>query len=489
MIPGISVWGTFVFIIILSIFQPIWAIYFIIVFDLYWLVRISYLLSFTFMGYLRFKKDVRVDWLTRCKSLIIWEEMYHLIFIPTFQEPLEVLHEVLEGICKSNYPLKKFIVVLGGEEADKGNFSSYARSLVGEYHGKFSEMLVTVHPAHLVGEIPGKGSNLAWAGRQAQNFIDSKNIPYEHVIVTSLDADTVVHPQYFSYLTYRYLTHPAPTRTSFQPIPLFNNNVWETHAFSRVISYSTTFWLMAEQLRPERLSTFSSHSMSFTALVDVGFWQSDIVTEDSRIGLQGIMHYDGEYQIEPMYIPLSMDIVSGKTIWQTIKSQYKQQRRWAYGIENFPWMVWNFGSNKQIPFMKKFRYIFNQLEGVYSWATAPIVIFIVGRLPLWMANRGIDLPAVTQNVPLILKWLMTASTIGILLSAILGATLLPPRPRNATKWKYLMMVLQWAFLPFTLILFGSVPATDAVTRLMLGKYLGFEVTKKMRKNSAVPGEG
>jgi hypothetical protein len=253
----------------------------------------------------------------------------------------------------------------------------------------------------------------------------------------------------------------------------------------RVVAMSTTYWLMTEQMRPERLFTFSSHSMPFKALVDVGFWQSDIVTEDSRIFIQGLIEYDGNYRVVPMFMPLSMDTVMSHTLWGSLKNQYKQQRRWAYGIENFPFMVWNFLGNKKIPFLKKFRYLFNQLEGSYSWATAPILIFILGRLPIAVANaRGIT-SSLAVSTPHILSILMTMSMIGLVASALISLTLLPPRPASVSRWQWPVMFLQWIIFPVTMVVFGSIPAIEALTRLMIGKYLGFNVTEKFRHPVAV----
>lgn len=481
MIPGLLVWTTLLGALVLSFVAPLWAIYFIIVFDLYWFFRIMYLILFMVISYRRYRKTVRVDWLAKVRQLPHWQQYYHLVFYPTYKESYEVLGDAFEALVRNRYPLDRFIVVLAGEERDREHFSRIAARLEAAYGRRFFKFLVTMHPQDIVGEIAGKGSNIAWAGRRARELIDELKIPYENVIVSSFDVDTCVHPHYFCYLTYCYATHPNPTRVSWQPLAIFNNNVWASPSITRVISYSTTFWLMSEQSRPERMFTFSSHSMSFRALVDVGFWQSDIVTEDSRIAMQGVMEYDGDYTVEPLYIPVSMDVVLGKTFWQTLKSQYVQQRRWAYGVENFPYMVWNFGRNRKIPFVKKFRYIFNQTEGVYSWATAPILILIFGRLPIWVINHQLSAPIASQIAPHILQIMMTLAMVGLLVQATLGVTLLPPKPKQASNWRLLIMFFQWVFLPVTLILFGSVPAIDAQTRLMLGKYLGFHVTEKVRR--------
>jgi hypothetical protein len=71
--------------------------------------------------------------------------------------------------------------------------------------------------------------------------------------------------------------------------------------------------------------------------------------------------------------------------------------------------------------------------------------------------------------------------IGMCVSAILFLFLLPPRPKKQSPFKFVVMLLQWVLLPVSLILFGSIPAVEAQTRLMFGKYLGFWVTEKARK--------
>lgn len=481
MIPGFFVWATFISAIALSFIKPIWVIYFIIIYDLIFLARVIYLQVYLVISFKRFKKAETINWLELVQKNPRWEDIYHLIMLPTYQEGMEVLRTTFESLCRSNYPKQKFIVVFATEEKDKERARENAAIIQREYGNKFFKLLVTEHPSGVPGELPGKGANTAYAGRKAKEFIDDLKLPYENVIVSSFDIDTCVHREYFGYLTNAYLNHPDPTHTSFQPVPLFNNNIWDSPALMRVVANGTTFWLMTEQLRPERLFTFSSHSMSFKALVDVDFWQNDIVTEDSRIFLQCFLEYDGNYKVTPMYIPVSMDTVLGGSLWESLKNQYKQQRRWAWGVEHLPYMIWFFRKNKKIPWSKKFRYIWNLGEGMYSWAVAPILIFLLGRLPLFVASFKQETSAVAQNAPYVLQMLMIAAMVGLILMAAFSTFLLPKRPRQVKKTKIIEMVLQWVLFPFTMVAFGSIPAIDAQTRLMLGKYLGFQVTKKVRK--------
>lgn len=490
-LPGAMIWVTFLFILILSFFKPLWAIIFVILFDFYWLLKVLYTLIWLIISWLRYKKTIIINWFEKLKNLKAedcvnnlesknWNDYYHLIIFPTLKEPFEIIDNTFRALTEVEYDVKKFIVILTGEEIDQKNYLSIAARIEEKYKNFFFHFSAIVHKM-MPGDLQGKGSNVHWAGKRAKEIIDGLGINYENVIVSNFDVDTCVHPQYYAYLTYKFLTNQAPLKHSYQPVSLYNNNIWESPFLIRIVHNSTTFWLMTELSRPERLITFASHSMPFKALVDVGFWQRDMVSEDSRISWQCISKYDGQYAVEPMYIPISMDTTYSGKIWQSLKGQYKQHRRWAYGMENFPYIMCNIWRNKKIKLNKRFMYFFRQLEGGYSWATAPVIIFLLGLLPLYFANPDDKSTVLAQNAPVILQYLMNCAMIGLVVSAILSTIILPPRPKDSPAWTYFIMLLQWLAFPICMIIFGSIPATDAQTRLMFGKHMGFNVTLKGRK--------
>jgi hypothetical protein len=346
-----------------------------------------------------------------------------------------------------------------------------------KYHHQFGGFVCTVHPKGLPGEIPGKGSNMRWMGQRLKEYIDERGLPYSDIVVNAFDVDTLAHPQYFAALGYTYLTVPNPERSSYQPVTVFSNNIWTAPAPVRISAFGTTFWLLSELTRPERMWTFSSHSMPWQMLVDVDFWEPGLVSEDSRIFMQAYLRYNGEYRVTPIYLPAAMDAVASESYGESLRDLYKQQRRWAWGVEHIPYMMREFPKHPQLNVWSKRKYLFNHIEGMLTWSCAPLIIFILGYIPFLTIGEAAS--PLVANAPFALEWMMRISTLGLFTTGGLSFLLLPPRPAHLPRTSWLVMVGQWLLLPVSTILFGSFPAIDAQTRLMLGKYLGFNVTKKV----------
>lgn len=484
-LPGALIIFTFVFLLLFTFINPIFVIYFIIVYDILWLFKVVYMELHLLASWNKFKKTIAIDWFAKLKNEKPdeWSNVYHLVLLPTFREPIEVVRDSLDKLCSTNYDLSKMIIVLAGEGAEEEDFLLRAKEIEKQYSGKFLRFAYTVHYIQ-EGEIQGKGSNCHSAGKFIKNLIDEEfpNIPYESIIVSNFDVDTIVHEQYFAHVSYLHLTIENPTRTSYQPLAIFNNNFWEATSVNRLVARGTTFWLLSDFMKTDKLFTFSSHSMNFKALVDVGFWQNDVVSEDSRIGLQCINYYNGDYKILPVYIPVSMDVADDDNFFKSCRNQYKQQRRWAYGMENFPYLMTTWLKNKKMPFLIKFEYIYSQLEGGFTWATAPIIMFFFGFVPLLIVNiTDLSQTIIVRNAPFILQNVMRIGMIGMITTAVISFFLLPKKKQKTKFYEYIILFAEWMLLPVVTIVFGSFPAIDAYMRLMLGKYMGFWVTPKSRK--------
>ena len=479
--PGALAWATLLGMAAASYFLPVWAAFFIIIFDLYWLIKTIFLSLHLRANAKRMKENLQLDWDARLADLK-WEHLWHLVILPMSHEHLAVVEGTIRAILKSSWPKERMILVLPYEERYREHGEKIAEKIKEEFGEKFPNFLITMHPKNISGEIPGKGANESWAASEAKKvFIDPKNIPYEDILVSSFDVDTQIYPKYFEVLAWNFLTAKNPTMSSYQPVPVYNNNIWDAPALSRVIATSGTFWQMMQQERPERLTTFSSHSMSFKTLIDLDFWQTDMVSEDSRIFWNSLLYYDGAYASIPLSYPVSMDANLAETFWRTVKNVYRQQRRWAWGVENFPYTAFGFIKNKKIPLRTKAYYVFNMVEGYWSWSTNAILIFALGWLPIILGGREFNNLVLAYNLPTITRTIMTFAMVGLVTSAIISMQLLPPRPPHYGKLRTMSMVLQWILVPFTIIVFGAIPALDAQTRLMLGKYMGFWITPKHRK--------
>lgn len=483
-LPGFLTWATFIAAVVLAFYHPIWLAIFVIIFDLFWTIKAIFIAAHLISGYYEHKKCLAIDWFLEMQKKKNWQEIYHVVILPTYNEGLEIIKPSMEALVDSKYPKDKMMVVVTFEErAGEESVNRRREALQREFGDKFFVFLTTVHPDGIIGEARVKGANITWAAKKIKQIIDEKKIKYENVIISTFDCDSRPHPQYLAALACAYLDNPAPTRSSYQPLPMFFNNIWETTPISRVIITGSAFWNMIQAIRPERIVTYTSHSMSFKAIVEVNYWPVDMTSDDSIIFWKCFICFGGNYSIKPIFLPIYMDAVEAETAWQTLVNQYKQYRRWAYGAENTAIIVRGFLKDKITPLTEKIIRIASEIYGRHSWATSSVIIAVFGWLPFIFGGAGFKNSVLAFNFPTTLRTLMLVAMSGLFVSALLSVLIVPPHPKLKGKIGHIRLMLEWLLLPLVAVPMGTLPAIDAQTRLMLGKYMEFWVTPKMRKNN------
>lgn len=479
--PGAASWITIIGVLLLSNYAPFAAAYLIIGFAIYWVLKTAFLSYHLRYNWKRLRHHLSLNWQQMIERFE-YGHMYQMVVLPFYEEPEEIVNATIESLAKVRYDKKSIIVVLASEERAGQDAQQVAKAMQDKWGDTFGSFLITVHPKDVPGEMAGKGSNASYAAEQARVLIlEPHGIRYNHVLVSIFDIDTVLYHDYFNCLIWHFMTAARPLKTSYQPIPIFNNNIWEASAIARVVAMSSTFWEMIQQERPERMATFSSHSLSFQALYEVGYWQVNMVNEDSRIFWNLLMANEGEYDVVPLSYPVSMDANAASTLWKTVKNIYLQHRRWTYGVENFAYILYHFSKNKKISLRRRIVIGFQQAEGYWALVTNPIMLFILGWAPIFLGTPEFHQTVLSYNLPIMVRDLLILAMFGLVVSSIISLTMLPPRPEGKTRFLYLVLAFQWILVPVTMVVFSALPGLDAQTRLMLGKYMGFWVTPKSRK--------
>jgi len=421
------------------------------------------------------------------ESLLIRElkgHFLHLVIVPLIKESAEGVEPGIRSYAEGKFPAEQILVVLALEERASTVIREGVRRLKKKFGDTFREFEVVMHPSNLSGEARVKGANVTYAAKQMREYFKNHDIDLGRVIVSCFDADTVVSPNYFACLTYNFMVCPKRYRASFQPIPVYHNNIWEVPGFARVLEIGASFFQLTEATQPEKLVTFSSHSMSFKALDEIGYWPVDMISDDSAIFWKAFLHYDGDYRTVPLYATLSMDVADAGSWWKTTLNIYRQKRRWAWGVENFPIVMRGFMKSK-IDFTKKITLGFKLFEIHVAWATWPIILAVVGWLPGHFAGREFENSVLYYTAPRITEIIFNLASVSLVVSIILSYCLLPKRKIKVSLFHKIAHALEWLCIPLVAIFLSAIPALDAQTRLMMGKRMEFWVTDKRRQRPGV----
>ncbi|HEX2883980.1 MAG TPA: hypothetical protein VHQ42_05345, partial [Candidatus Limnocylindria bacterium] len=404
------------------------------------------------------------------------DEIIHLALIPTYTEPLDKLRHTVRALADAAWPTERKICAIITRETDEQGIANVA-ALRAEFGHAFAEFIHILDPLE-PGIVVGKSSAMAWGGRYLyRTLVRERGMDPRRIIVTDLDADYRVHPQYFAYLTWVHLSDPNRETQLYQPIPYFHNNIWQAPVMQRLFAAVLTQLQMWRSVLPEKLQSFGSYSTTLHLVHDVGYWATDAIPEDSRFYWKSYFRYGDRFRAVPLFIPIYGDAVRARGYWRSMTEQYLQARRWAWGVTDIPYVIRNAIEHSEIPFWSRFWRVMNLFGEHINWAIAPFVIMFGATVPL-LINPAFAETTLGQNLPLFASVMLTMALVSLFVLVFVEHRIVPPRPAEWGPLMRLVSYVQWLGLPFVGIFFSNLPALDAQTRLLTGRYLEYRVTEK-----------
>ena len=478
-LPGFVSWNLILF--------PYWGIlvfpnvvaYFILFFNIYWFYQ-SFLIAITAtIAHFKIQASMQYNWLADLKSFPDWKKVHHVVIVPTYKEPLYILERTLNSLAKQDLPTSQISVVLAMEkrEPEEDRLTKVA-ALTEKFKGIFGNFFITVHEL-TPEETIGKHSNQRFAAKWVKGeLVDERKMDINYLTVTSCDSDHTFHPKHFSSLTFKFLDNPQRHKMFWQPAVLFYNNIWELPAITRVQNTFMSIWSLSQLPRRDRLINAQNYSLSFKLLDEVGYWEPDKIPEDWGIFFKAYYKKGGGVEVEPIYLPLYADAALAATFLGTLKNQYEQIKRWAWGVSDDPWIIKNYFLTSGVPFWDKTVRLIHVLQAHFLWPVNWFIITIGLSLPV-LLNPAFGRTALGYTVPKLSSFVLTLALIFLIVIIIFDNIYKPKRPESFPLWRALLIPFEFVLMPIAGFFFSALPGLDAHTRLMLGKYIEYRVTEKV----------
>lgn len=481
-VPGALTWTVLLSPIWLGKIAPLAVAFFLTFLAIFWVYRALLHLVGVTIGYRRYQKELAVDWFSRVCGLWGFEHLQHLIIIPAVNESLAVLEGSLASLAAQNYPKEKIFLAFTVEEKNAPRVLADFEKLKEKYAGRLGPIWAFVHPQDLPGEAVGAAANRTWAARRSLEKIRALNLKPEDFLVTTLDADMRLHPQFLARLSHAFLTDPNRNDRFFQTaVYLFDNNLWEVPPMMRIQANSITLAVLSSwAVEPDRKDTWSCYSISLPTLIEAGFWDPALGVDDTPFYWRAFLKKNGRFEGHHFYIPIYADAVQDKGVLRTHVSQYKQLLRWGWGVVSFPIAMRGFLTRK-IPLGIKLTKLYHLLEQYTVWRTVTFLITF-GFLLLALVNPQVRLTALGYRLPQITGIILTSAFLLLLPLTFFRSKITSPIPADWPTWKKIWAWLEGPLVIINLLTYTFVPYLDAETRLMIGKRLEFWPTPKVRSD-------
>jgi hypothetical protein len=474
--PGFVAWTLITSPIWGSLLIPTVLAYFILFFDMYWLYKSFYLVKTAFKSSKIIEAAEKEDWFKKASKFPDVMKVHHVLIIPNYKEKAEKVRVTLNVLAHQSFPAKNLHIVLAMEERET-EAKERAKILISEFKDIFGSIFATYHP-DVPGEIKGKSSNEAYAGRQAYEILFKKGkLDLDYATVSSVDADSIFHKEYFSYLTYKFLEDDKRYNKFWQSAIVFHNNHWKVPAPTRILSFFGGLWRIALLVQGDRLITQSTYSLSFKLLKRVGYWDVDVIPEDYRVFFKSFFMLKGEVWVEPIFLKTSMDAAQSTSYFKSLQNKYSQERRWSWGVSDNPLFIKWWLTVPDVPFMRKTMMIFHVVLDHILWPTNWFIITIAANV-MALINPVFSRTALGFSLPQMAGLILNFCLVALLAMMYLQYKSMPDS-ENLPFYKKLLFPFEFLLMPLVGFFLSALPALISHTQLMLNKRLEYKVTEKV----------
>jgi len=476
-LPGAFSWSLITFSVWGSFIVPYQLAYFILFFDIYWFYKSFSLAITSYISSRKINKTEKIDWNKKAKELENYEKMTHIAIIPNYTEKVEKLRITINSLAKQTFPTKRIFVVLAMEKREK-DAKKKADELINEFKNVFGGIFAAYHP-DIEGEVKGKSSNEAYAGKMAyKKLVDGKIIDPDFATISSVDADSIFDKQYFAYLANSFLTDEKKHNKFWQSATVYYSNIWKVPAPTRVVSFFGSLWNTAVLIHKNRLITNATYSTSLKLMKEIGFWDTDVIPEDYRIFFKAFYKKSGNVWADPIFLRTSMDAAQSPGYINSLKNKYEQEKRWAWGAsDDYLFIKW-WLTVPNVPFIRKTLMIFPVVRDHFLWPTNWFIITIAANI-MPLINPVFSRTTLGYNLPKLAGFILTSCMLSLLAMLIVDIKNRPKNLPGPSKKNQALFPVEFVLLPIVGFFFSSLPALVSHTQLLLGKRLEYKVTEKI----------